>query len=553
MKNRILSQFQKSWIYIIITILGVSLKFHNLNYKIFWEDEIYTVQHVVGAHNILDIGPNMENKIVDLGYYRELLKHSSHEYTIREELSAQFNTMNLNPLHYVLLSFWYRLTGDDILQYRLFSVLIFILTLPFLFFLARKLFHSNQVAWIATSLYSISPFLHVFAQEARYYILWAFILVVLHFFLVYALDKKKLIWWAGYALAGILALYCSVLSGLILFEHLLFILILYRKDFWKFAGSGAVMLMAYLPWLLFILNGQQEVVSALAWHKMPDKMPFWAPALGITLGYIRTFSFYKEYTLYWDDVFGNITPDMILETFFNLCVLTFLILALIKMKKFLSKESMLFILLIFIPGFLLFYFLDLFRNAVTSIWWRYHIFATIPVILLASSYFVGRLQKQEIITPLIYIGLVCISLYSVFTISKQKYWYLGGEWVLEYVNNAALLSSSEKALVITDFTRADNPWTGPTLTMQVLLNCTSDQIDVVRIGEDVPDMSSLIPDGSYKDIYLLYPSSRLVEELSRQYGERMQMLEGRRGPPMWIIHTTNNLPDSNLQPGKLYL
>ncbi|HDR53011.1 MAG TPA: phospholipid carrier-dependent glycosyltransferase [Mariniphaga anaerophila] len=72
--------------------------------------------------------------------------------------------MNLNPLHSVILSFWYRLTGDDILHYRLFSVLIFILTLPFLFFLARKLFRSDQIAWIATSLYSVSPFIHLFAQ-----------------------------------------------------------------------------------------------------------------------------------------------------------------------------------------------------------------------------------------------------------------------------------------------------------------------------------------------------------------------------------------------------
>jgi len=536
MKKTVLSLFQKPWIYLIIIILGVFLKFHHLNYKIFWEDEIYTVLHVVGAHNILEIDLGKENEILDLSHYKELLKHSSQESTIGEELSAQFRTMNLNPLHYAFLSFWYRLTGDDILHYRMFSVLIFILTLPFLFFLARKLFRSDQVAWIATSLYSVSPFLHVFAQEARYYILWAFILVVLHFFVVYALDKRKLLWWAGYALAGILALYCSVLSGLILFEHLLFILILYRKEFWKFAGSGLVILLAYLPWLLMILNSHQEVVSSLAWHKMPEEMPFWAPALGITLGYIRTFSFFKEYTLYWNDVFGNITPDLVVETFFNLCILAFLILALIKMRTSLKKESTLFILLIFIPGFILFYFLDLFRNAVTSIWWRYHIFSTIPVILIASSYFVGKMQTKKIAAILIYCGLVVISLYSVHVISKQKYWYLGGEWVLEFVDNAELLSNSEKALVITDFTRADNPWTGPTLTMQVLVNCTSDQIDVLRIGQDVPDMATLIPEGTYSGIFVLYPSSGLVEELAGQFGERMQILEGRRGPPTWIIH-----------------
>lgn len=165
MKKIVLNLFQKPWIYLIIIILGVSLKFYNLNYKIFWEDEIYTVQHVVGANNILDIGPGKVNEIVDLSYYKELLRHSSQEYTLGEELTAQYKKMNLNPLHYVMLSFWYRLAGDDIVHYRLFSVLIFILTLPFLFFLARKLFRSNLVAWVATSLYSVSPFIHVFAQR----------------------------------------------------------------------------------------------------------------------------------------------------------------------------------------------------------------------------------------------------------------------------------------------------------------------------------------------------------------------------------------------------
>jgi hypothetical protein len=273
---------------------------------------------------------------------------------------------------------------------------------------------------------------------------------------------------------------------------------------------------------------------------MSEEMPFWAPALGIILGYIRTFSFYREYTLYWDDVFGTITPDLMVESFLNLCILAFLVLALVKMRTHLNKESSLFMLLIFIPGFLLFYFLDLFRNAVTSIWWRYHIFSTIPVVLIAASYFAGRRQIRKISTVLIYLGLVAISLYSVQMISRQKYWYLGGEWVLEFVQNAELLSNAEKALVITDFNRADNPWTGPTLTMQVLLNCTSDQVDILRIGQDVPHLATLIPEGTYSDLFVLYPSSGLVEELIKQFGERMQILEGRRGPPTWIIRQAAN-------------
>jgi uncharacterized membrane protein len=74
----------------------------------------------------MEIDQGKENEILDLSHYIALLKHSSQEYPIGEELSAQFRKMNLNPLHYVLLSFWYRLVGDDIIHYRLFSVLVFL-------------------------------------------------------------------------------------------------------------------------------------------------------------------------------------------------------------------------------------------------------------------------------------------------------------------------------------------------------------------------------------------------------------------------------------------
>lgn len=61
--------------------------------------------------------------------------------------------------------------------------------------------------------------------------------------------------------------------------------------------------------------------------------------------------------------------------------------------------------------------------------------------------------------------------------------------------------------------------------MQVLLNCKLDEIDVLRIGEDVPDISAMIPESTYNDIFVLYPSSRLVEKMAGQFGERMQILE----------------------------
>jgi uncharacterized membrane protein len=106
-------------------------------------------------------------------------------YTIGSQLKGLSKIATLNPLHYAFLIFWHRIGGDDAVDYRLFNVFIFILTLPFLFPLARTLFKSTLAGWIAVSLYSVSPFFHFYAQEARYNTLWAFFLIQSQQFLLY--------------------------------------------------------------------------------------------------------------------------------------------------------------------------------------------------------------------------------------------------------------------------------------------------------------------------------------------------------------------------------
>jgi len=255
---------QKPWLYLIIILIGVSLKFYNVDHRFFWLDEICTILHITGN----EVWEIPTNKIVDMNIYiKDKLHLSKRNLTLTEEFSGISKTTNLNPLHYYLLAFWYRIVGDDPVDYRFFSIFIFLITLPVLFLLARSLFKSNLAGWIAVCLYSSSPFFHFFAQEARYYILWAFLFIVLQYLFLNAVSSNKLKWWIGYSLVGILIMYASILSGLIIIGHFVYLLIT-RKRLWLIYSINAILIfLGYLPWLIFLINRKEEIFNGLSWQR----------------------------------------------------------------------------------------------------------------------------------------------------------------------------------------------------------------------------------------------------------------------------------------------
>lgn len=526
--------FSKPLIYIVIALIGISLKFYRLDYKMFWYDELATVFHVAGADDVLDASDAHLNEAVNITEYTRLLKHSDFDYPLVPQLKKQLQNMNLNPLHYMLLSFWYRLTGDEFIYFRLFSVLVFLLTLPFLFGLAREMYGSVRAGWIAVSLYSVSPFIHYFAQEARYYILWAFLLVAIHYFLFMAAKYNKTKWWVWYVVFSVLSLYASVMSGVIIFQHLLFIWFVKKDLRLKFILVCVFIFVFYSPWFFYLIANRNEIYDALAWHRY-KAFPLWAPLLGLVLGYVRTFSFYQNYTLFWDDVFHNITPSMIFETGINLLILVFMIVAAVYLIRQQKKENAWFVLLLIVPALIFFYSLDIARNAVTTHWWRYYIFNCIPLVLLVTGVLSDKTGERNLGFSAIYFGLVFVSLFSISTISKYRYWYLGGNWQQEFVDNALQLSAAKRPLMITDFTWNNSPVEGEMHVMEVLVDCTNDSIDVLRVSPDIQQIDSLITPGKYSDIYVMYASDQLSENLQSQFGKRMVFQVGRVGAPTWKV------------------
>ena len=131
---------KKTWLYLIILAIGVSLKFYKIDSQYFWYDEICTIMHTSGIKEQKYMEKFPEKEIRNISNYTDLIHLNKQNLTISQQLKGLSKLTNLNPLHYALLVFWHRIVGDKDLDYRLFNVFMLFLTLPFLFLLCKLFF-----------------------------------------------------------------------------------------------------------------------------------------------------------------------------------------------------------------------------------------------------------------------------------------------------------------------------------------------------------------------------------------------------------------------------
>ena len=523
------------YLYIFIVLIGISFKFYRLDYKLFWIDEISTIQHTSGLPDGSYTASVPVNEVKNINFYKDLYHLNKQPLTITSELKGLFSSRNLNPLHYPFLMIWYRVVGDDPVDFRLFGVFIFILTLPFLFLLSKSLFNSNLAGWIAVSLYAVSPFIHIFTQEARYYILWSFILIVLHYFFLESLQRNNLKWWAGYAFVVALSLYASPVSGIIIFGHMIFVF-LTRKDLIKNCIisilSGFIL---FLPWALNLYFNLDKVISSLSWHSNAgQQIHFLFPLLGQCFYMFSIFSSFIDFFYVFDQASRNFPPGLMSSFLLNFAVLHIVVTAFVFLLKKTKKETKYFLLLIILPGLIFFYSLDVVRNGMTSWWWRYLIFITTGIILVMTNFLREKIEKGSLTYSFVYIALAVIGIGSMFNISLGRHWFLGRQWDC-YIEDARLFSSASEPLLITDF--AFNH--GMINFMVTMLECNSENIDILRASSDIKNLEGIISSKDYSDIYVVHGSDELIENLKSQFGEKMDLLNVEGTSSIWKINISS--------------
>lgn len=520
---------KRPYLYIVITLIGVSLKFYQIDNRLFWADEISTILHTSGIPLSQYDKLIPPNEINSSKIYNDLIHLNRQDYTLVQQIKGLFSSTNLTPFHYVPLMIWYRLIGDDPQDYRLFSIFIFIITLPVLFLLAKQLFKSELLAWLTISLYSVSPTFHLFARESRYYILWAFFIMLSHYLFLNAIEKNQLKWWILYTITGILSLYTSVISGIVILGHLLYMLI-FKRELWRHFGiSIGIMLLIYIPWIYSIFINRNEIVQAMSWQINKDSSLNLIILLIVQLmGSTQVFSYLVDWSQYTGGSTDSVDPMMGVSALLMILTLVILIIAFIYLFRKSLREVKYFLLIMILPSMIFYYTLDLIRNSWLSAMWRYQMISLIGILFLVANYFGSKIKEGKIIHLFIFISFIFTGIYSINVLSHNPCWMTRNDCT-EDLSDAKLLTRSDHTLVITDFVKHFNDF------MVVLNECNSDDIDVLYASPDISHVEDKLKGKEYSEIFVFHASSELIQNLKGQFGTKMDSLENDYAYPVWQI------------------
>ncbi|MGB7413565.1 MAG: glycosyltransferase family 39 protein, partial [Thermosynechococcaceae cyanobacterium] len=197
-----------------IVVLGICFRFANLEYKVFWFDEVSTVIRVAG-HTKSEV----ERQFATGGTIRApvLQQYTTlqPQTTWQDTWSALKRSPEQAPLYYLFARGWTQCFGSSVLAIRTLSAILSLLALPCMYGLGVELFETVQPAWILVMLLSLSPFYVAYAQEARPYSLWAATILLSSGLCLRAMRLNTKRSWLMYGVSTALGFYTSLLSALV--------------------------------------------------------------------------------------------------------------------------------------------------------------------------------------------------------------------------------------------------------------------------------------------------------------------------------------------------
>jgi len=161
------------------------------------------------------------------------------------------------PLYHIILHFWQGIFDNSIISARYLSLLLSIISIPFVYILASKIY-TPQIALMTTILFILSPFINWYANEARMYSLLLLLAVLNSIFFIDILKQDKNKSWIGFVLTAILGIYTHYFYWLFLLSNALFYITNYRKFqknlLSKFIISSVIIIISILPWIYYVIS-----------------------------------------------------------------------------------------------------------------------------------------------------------------------------------------------------------------------------------------------------------------------------------------------------------
>ncbi|NEQ43592.1 MAG: hypothetical protein F6K00_08550 [Leptolyngbya sp. SIOISBB] len=138
----------------MVLVVGIFLRFYNLDGKIYWRDEVFSSLQISGqllaVANYDELFTGELISQTDIINYQSVSNGTRYADTINgiKEFEPQ-----LTPLYFVLARGWNSVLGSSPLLNRLLTAFISLLCLPWVYWLSFQLFEKSVVSWVTTAFF----------------------------------------------------------------------------------------------------------------------------------------------------------------------------------------------------------------------------------------------------------------------------------------------------------------------------------------------------------------------------------------------------------------
>ncbi|MEG4394020.1 glycosyltransferase family 39 protein [Microcoleus sp. BROC3] len=511
---------------VIVLVIGILLRFANLDRKFYWIDETYTSLRVSGyteAEIIKQISYQKITSPSDLQKYQQI----NSEKTLSDTLnSLATEDPQHPPLYYVLARYWAQWFGSSVAVMRSLPAVISLLLFPAIYWLAWELFESSAVAWMAIAIFAISPYHILFAQEARQYSLWTVTTILSSAALLRAMrpDENQnplalVLSWALYAVTATLGFYTHLLFVCVAAAHAIYVAVIANwrdvKTFIAYYIAAFTASIAFMPSLVNTVENFNQVRSTTVWSEQTNLLRLvsrWVGSLSIAFFDIGI------------DGTANATQLALLIPV-GIMILALVGYALYFLCRQTPKRVWLLILLLIATTALFLAVPDIMKGGRRSANPRYlvpcYVGIQLAVAYLLSAKIINNLDnfKQQKLWKIVIVALFSAGIISGGVSSQaDSWWNKGSGWLRAQLEVAETVNQATNPLIISDANIAYIMPLSYRLELKVKLliepRCYTSCYKNRELAQKKPQ-SPQIP-GGFSELFLYRPSSTLRSAIQQQ-------------------------------------
>ncbi|MGV0101746.1 glycosyltransferase family 39 protein [Nostoc sp. DSM 114160] len=527
-----------SWLRFLIIFLltmGILFRFSNLDGKVFWHDETFTLLRISG-YTANEAKQQLFNNRIVGGESFAQFQGANPEKSLNDTIMSLAKQDSQHPpLYYIIARLWVEIFGNSVTAIRSLSACISLLVFPCVYWLCRELFNVPlSVPGVAIALMAISPIHLVYAQEAQEYILWLVTILLSSAFLLRAIrledelaeERQKpdlFAIWSLYAVTLAISLYTFILSAFVAVSHGIYVMIIAKFKFTEtvrtYLLASLVGFLAFMPWITIVIGDFFQFLISADKTPQSDLIPIF-PFLSMQLSRI-----------FFDIDLSSENPLSKLIALTLLILVGYSIYFICRATNY--KVWSFIITLIVVPA-LPIILPDLITGSIRSSTEAYLIPSYLGIqlavaYLLATQLYNGRRSRRNFWHIIMALVIICGLISSKVSSQAETWWNKGMNYGNPQV--AQIINQSNRPLLISD--ALGNNY-GNVFSLSYLLE---PKVRFLLVNnQKIPK----IPD-RFTDVFLLNPSEAWGKTIEKKYKFKTDIVYSDNYYSIWKFAKTRNL------------